>query len=266
MESVAWLRVCLRPSSLYSIRLPYTYQSALTYPVLPPSAVQGLAANALQRAEGGYPWEVAQKVESQLVAVHATLADRAVWGTYMMRGLKVEGAKDISQDALPRSYVHSHAMDLWYFADSGAGDELLRRIAKALASAPVTLGDSESLAAPCELEMGKSPVIPVAVAEVREFCGLVPARVLEVREAGRLLYWMAPTLGAPDKLVPYYLALREDRRQFKPGTIEGVLREDVAVTVIDGKTFLIAPFGSALLPATRPKGRQRRTGAGVTGR
>ncbi|MGQ9510246.1 MAG: CRISPR-associated protein Cas5, partial [Thermodesulfobacteriota bacterium] len=39
----------IRVNSLYSIRIPFTWQSALTYPVLPPSAVIGMLANALQR-------------------------------------------------------------------------------------------------------------------------------------------------------------------------------------------------------------------------
>ena len=39
----------LRLNSLYSIRIPFTWQSALTYPLLPPSAIIGLIANALQR-------------------------------------------------------------------------------------------------------------------------------------------------------------------------------------------------------------------------
>jgi len=39
----------LRLNSLYSIRVPYTWQSALSYPILPPSAIIGIFANALQR-------------------------------------------------------------------------------------------------------------------------------------------------------------------------------------------------------------------------
>ena len=46
MKAIA---LTIRLDSLYSIRIPYTWQSALVYPLPPPSAIIGMLANALQR-------------------------------------------------------------------------------------------------------------------------------------------------------------------------------------------------------------------------
>src|SRR3990172_9373453 len=45
----------LKVSSMYSIRVPYSYQCARTYPLPAPSTIKGLCANALWRKEGGDP-------------------------------------------------------------------------------------------------------------------------------------------------------------------------------------------------------------------
>lgn len=261
MASASWLRVRFTPSSLYSLRLPYTYQSALTYPVLSPSAIQGLAANALQRVEGTSPSEAAKEVEGSVTAVHATLTGPAVWGTYLVRGLKVEGSKDIGLDALPRSYAHTAAMDLWYFGQTAESGDLFRRMAAALTKVPLTLGDSESVAAPAEVETGAAEIASFEQSEVVELSGFVPARVLRVTEPGVLLYWMAPTLGAADRLVPYYVSIREERREFHPHLVQGGLQEQVLAVVVDGGMFLLAPSGGDLLPKEgKVRGRSSRGG------
>src|SRR5262245_48557466 len=64
--------VCqLLPGSLYSIRVPYTYQSGLVYPLPPPSTLKGLLANGLQRWENIGPLQALAEVEREVRCIGA---------------------------------------------------------------------------------------------------------------------------------------------------------------------------------------------------
>ncbi|RKZ31795.1 hypothetical protein DRQ27_03595, partial [bacterium] len=64
----------LMPNSLFSIRIPFTWQSALTYPLPPPSTIIGMVANAIQRAESAkHPMDYLSECEQNIVWSVATL-------------------------------------------------------------------------------------------------------------------------------------------------------------------------------------------------
>jgi len=52
----------LKLSSMYSIRIPYSYQCARTYPLPAPSTIKGLCANALWEYESGNPIEKLKEI------------------------------------------------------------------------------------------------------------------------------------------------------------------------------------------------------------
>ncbi len=131
-------------NSLYSIRVPFTWQSALTYPILPPSAVIGMIANAFQRFKNdNHPLEYLKQVEDNVVWAGSRLITPCVIKSYTMSAIvKWEdklGGK--FTNALGRQFGYSKNLRvLVIFKDGSLVDE----ISEAVKSTPLTCGDSES--------------------------------------------------------------------------------------------------------------------------
>lgn len=134
----------IRVNSLYSIRIPFTWQSALTYPVLPPSAVIGMLANALQRHKNNkHPLEYLDLIENDLLWAGSRLITPCVIKSYTTSAIvKWEdtlGGK--FTNALGRQYAYSKKIQIAAIFKS---DTLTSNIAEALKTSPLTCGDSES--------------------------------------------------------------------------------------------------------------------------
>jgi len=134
----------VRINSLYSIRIPFTWQSALTYPVLPPSAVIGLFANALQRYKNNKPpLEYLDVIEENLLWAASRLLTPCVVKSYITSAIvKWEdklGGK--FTNALGRQFAYSKKLQI---AAIFKNHTLVDVIAEALKSVPLTCGDSES--------------------------------------------------------------------------------------------------------------------------
>lgn len=131
-------------NSLYSIRLPFTWQSALTYPILPPSAVIGLCANALQRLMNDRdPREYLQKLEEHIIWGGSRLLTPCVVKSYTTSAIvKWEDAIDGKfTNALTRQFAFSRNLECVVILKNS---ELTSDIKKALKNCPLTCGDSES--------------------------------------------------------------------------------------------------------------------------
>jgi len=134
----------IRVNSLYSIRIPFTWQSALTYPVLPSSAVIGMLANALQRQKNNkHPLEYLDLIENDLLWAGSRLLKPCVIKSYTTSAITIFGGplgKKFT-NALGRQYAYSKKLQI---AAIFKHDMLLNDIAEALKTSPLTCGDSES--------------------------------------------------------------------------------------------------------------------------
>lgn len=134
----------IRLNSLYSIRIPFTWQSALTYPVLPPSAVIGILANALQRHKNNkHPLEYLNLIEDNLLWAGSRLLSPCVIKSYTTSAIvkweDVCGGK--FTNALGRQFAYSKKMQVAAIFNNYT---LTNDIAEAVKTTPLTCGDSES--------------------------------------------------------------------------------------------------------------------------
>lgn len=148
----------LRTNSLFSIRVPYTWQSALSYPLPPPSSIIGMLANALQRYKNNkHPIEYLAEVEQNIKWAGARLLSPAVVKSYTTSAItKWEitiGGK--STNALGREYVFSKNIRVVAIIQNEA---FANDLINALKNAPITCGDSESLVSIEELQTPRNVV------------------------------------------------------------------------------------------------------------
>lgn len=126
----------LKLSSMYSIRVPYSYQCARTYPLPAPSTIKGLCANALWRKDGGNPVSLMKAIhEASLGATSRAEQSIAVSSCTV---------RVVPMNALLRQFAFTPFIDCMIAFKNGS-EELGRKIAEALKVSPVYLGDSESL-------------------------------------------------------------------------------------------------------------------------
>lgn len=134
----------VRINSLYSIRIPYTWQSALAYPLPPPSSIIGMVANALQRGNGGrHPLAWLDDVEANTVWAGAKLLSPCVIKGYTTSAItKWEvsfGGK--ATNALGRQFAYAKNLRMVLIVKDSS---FAKSVVTALNVAPLTCGDSES--------------------------------------------------------------------------------------------------------------------------
>jgi len=135
----------IRVNSLYSIRIPFTWQSALTYPVLPPSAVIGLIANALQRYKNdSYPIKYLKEIEETILWAGSRLLTPCIVKSYITSAITKWGETIGGKftNALGRQFAYSKNLQIAVIFKKD--DSIINEIAKALKTSPLTCGDSES--------------------------------------------------------------------------------------------------------------------------
>ena len=231
----------IRLNSLYSIRIPFTWQSALTYPILPPSAVRGMLANALQRHKNNkHPLEYFDLIENDLLWAGSRLLEPCVIKSYTTSAIvkweDVLGGK--FTNALGRQYAYSKKLQI---ATIFKSDTLICDIAEALESTPLTCGDSES---PISLD---SEVMIKDVADDIKDEGIqteypVPfTKDTKIEEGNGQVYLMHERCrksGNNFPLVSYMVPIREEKKILNPSYLK--------VRVSNEKIFKIDEIGYIL--------------------
>lgn len=138
------LRLRFTPASYISARIPYSWQSALSYPIPPPSAFLGMAAGALMRTERISEQEALKAVQSGRLSVHARLVSPCRIKSHLLVSItkfKVSKGKRPT-DALGRQFVFAHEYETVFLSPDL---DIIERLSLAFKFAPIYFGDSESL-------------------------------------------------------------------------------------------------------------------------
>jgi CRISPR-associated Cas5-like protein len=226
----------IRVNSLYSIRIPYTWQSALTYPLPPPSSIIGILANALQRCENNrHPLEWLDEVEENTLWAGAKLLSPCVIKSYMTSAItKWEvnlGGK--ATNALGRQFAYSRSLRIVAIVKNHSFAE---NVKTALEIAPLTCGDSES---PVSLEnkVDIKNVTSVDLSEIRTQFPVPFSKEIVIREGSGSIYLLHERCKRESKSFPlrtYLLPLREEKGILYPSFITLEKPEDAVVFEVKG--------------------------------
>jgi len=131
-------------NSLFSIRIPFTWQSALTYPILPPSAIIGMCANALQRYKNSaHPLVCLDLLEDEVAWAGSKCLTPCVTKSYITSAM-VKWEDNLGgkfTNALGREYAYSRSLQVVVIFNGG---NIVGEVGKALKVTPLTCGDTES--------------------------------------------------------------------------------------------------------------------------
>ncbi len=201
----------LKVSSAYSIRVPYSYQCARTYPLPAPSTIEGLCANALWRTEGGNPVDFLKRVHEGAVGATSRSEYPVVVSTCTVRV--------IPMNALLRQFAFTPHIDcMIVFKDSE--EDLCERITRALRIAAVYLGDSESLVTVLPESISRDVAItPIVKDEIVEVNSLVNFKLIRSRPEPphmAVLYMQKDPCDANAVLERYIAPLISEGDSYRP--------------------------------------------------
>lgn len=164
------LEFSLKLSSMFSIRIPYSYQCARTYPLPAPSTLKGLCANALWLAGDKDlkkpPHEIIQETAKSIVSATATTTKRVAVTSCTVSQITDPGKKEGKcTNALLRQFAHTPEISCILVFLKGQ-EQFAASIAEALKYAPIYLGDSESLATVLQASI-VGPITDCGIAKTR---------------------------------------------------------------------------------------------------
>jgi CRISPR-associated Cas5-like protein len=238
----------IRINSLYSIRIPFTWQSALTYPILPPSAVIGMLANALQRLKNDrhplrYLEDLEKDLDNKIVWAGSRLMSPCIIKSYITSAItKWEdtlGGK--FTNALGRQFAYARNIQAVALFKKAIPDGLI----DGLMATPLTAGDSES---PISLENPPTPknVKEIAVKDevrVNTFFH-APFEVKNIEGNGRLYLMHERCLKKErDKfpLISYVCPVKEEEGILNPTSIKVLLTPGKRFWDVEGLEGVIVP-------------------------
>lgn len=220
----------IRLNSLYSIRIPFTWQSALTYPVLPPSGVIGMLANAFQRHRNNKPpLEYLEIIENYLLWAGSRLLTPCVIKSYITSAITIFGGKQVGEkftNALGRQFAYTKNIEVLAILKE---DTILNDIGEALKTSPLTCGDSESV-----ISLETEPTIKNVIQEkeienevVQTSFPLPFNENVEILEGGGQIYLMHEICKKKNKGFPlrsFIIPVKEEKGIYHPTVIKAKIK------------------------------------------
>jgi CRISPR-associated Cas5-like protein len=221
----------LRLNSLFSVRIPYTWQSALSYPILPPSAVIGIFANALQRYKNDkFPLEYLKMVEENIEWAGCKLDSPVVIKSYTTSAITKWKIKigDKSTNALGRQFIFGRSLKIIGIFNN---EDFVTELFSALKQVGISCGDSESLCSVEEIFTEEAKRVEFSKEEeiLIEFPISFNFEEIEILEGVGSLYLMHQRCNKGDAeyfhLNTYFCPLRIEDRVLYPEKVKVKLKK-----------------------------------------
>jgi len=223
----------LAPCGLFSIRQPPSFQSAIVYPLPPPSTVKGLLANAIQQSEGVPPLNALDEVESKTGACYASANGSMAVSSATVR-LRIYEKRAWRGDALPRQFVHASKIRCLVISKDSSFLEILRQ---SLGRSILYLGDSESLVTVSDVGIREVTELRMGEGAV-ETHFYAPANLFDNIQGYSTSYWVFEEALRHERLTLYVFPIRVIGNHFEPSLIKGRVKGGTRALSVDGQTVL----------------------------
>lgn len=218
----------IRTNSLYSIRIPFTWQSALTYPVLPPSAIIGMLANALQRYKNDkHPLEYLDLIEDEILWAGSRLLTLCVVKSYTTSAITIFGGSLGKKftNALGRQFAYSRRLQVAaiFKSDMLSNNIPINTIAEALKTTLLTCGDSESPVSLDSEVLIKDVIDNTGDATIQTEYPIPFAKDTKIEDGNGKVYLMherCKKSGNNFPLTSYMVPIREEQEILKPSYLK----------------------------------------------
>ena len=219
-----------KPSSLFSIKLPKSYQSQPSFLLPPPSTLFGVYARGIGVALGLSQQEAQKLATETLVNVSASLELSTRSGA-LIRRWRIEGETPIS-DAMVREFIYTTMLRLYFVVDEGKfklGD--LEKILYLCGYSCSRIGDTESIVSSSSVKVAK-----VCVEEVREgrIAGYVPEDVVKKISKGEYIVVDMPTMLDAKRYKTYILPISVREKYYTQSDVYVTFRDGVSCIKVDG--------------------------------
>lgn len=227
----------IRLNSLYSIRIPYTWQSALSYPLPPPSSIIGMLANALQRYKNDkHPIYYLEVIENEVIWANAKLLTPFIVKSYTTSAItKWEILLDgKSTNALQRQFGYSKNLRIVVVLKN---ENLIEEVKKSLMLTPLTCGDSESLVS-IEDEVKERDVKESKEKIIETEYPIPFNKDIRIIEGDGQVFLVHEKCKKKDKKLPlfnYLLPIREEKGIFYPSLVKA--------EILNGQVWKIENIG-----------------------
>lgn len=222
------------PSSFFSIRQPHSFQSAIVYPLPPPSTLKGLLANAMYQNSTKDPLETLKEVESKIFLCTALSRHPLSVSSATVR-LRVFDKGKWGKDALPRQFAFALKISCAAISeDSGYANKL----SNALESSVLYLGDSESLITVSEVIVIDAETTNIQQGSEVELNTYAPAELFDNIYGEATIYWVFENASEHKTQRQYVFPLKNRGNLFYPSTFRGQLKKEATLLKVADMSIL----------------------------
>lgn len=215
----------LTPSAFFSIRQPHSFQSAISYPLPPPSTLKGLLANAMQQHMKINPIKALTEAESKISTCSAR-TDKPITLSLCTVRLRVFDKGEWKRDALPRQFAFGFKVTC---AAVSSDKNYLEVLSEALNNSILCLGDSESLVSVSEVEMVSTEQIQAKKGEIVEINTYSPFDLFKRINGEAIIYWVFEETRTQKTQRQYIFPLKMSGKILYPTLIKGELKEEATI-------------------------------------
>jgi CRISPR-associated protein Cas5 subtype I-A len=221
-----------KPSSLFSIKLPKSYQSQPSFLLPPPSTLFGIYARGIGVALGLPQLEAQELAAKTLVNTSASSLGLSTRSGALVRRWRIEEETPIS-DAMVREFIYTTTLRLYFIVEEG--EFKLRDLDKILYLCGYScsrIGDSESIVSISSVKVAKV----YREGKVREgrIAGYVPEDVVKEVSKGEYIAVDMPTMLDARKYKTYILPLSVREKYYVQSDVYVKFRDGVSCIKVDG--------------------------------